>query len=193
MVQIMITRWLIYIPLALVITACGSAKKVSSIDGESYNAFQDEKIQIGYGSTTRQDLGFAVNKVDVDETTIRSYDSIAEYIRSRVPGVEVNPNGSVQIRGQQMLTGPAEALIVVDGVICENINTVNPNQIHSVQVLKDGGSTAIYGNRGGNGVVLITTKMAYKQEQERKAAQKAERQARKAEKEAKKAAKKKNE
>ena len=176
-------------PAALLIAACGSAKKVTEVDGENNSAFQDEKIQIGYGSTTRQDLGFAVNKVDVDETTIRSYDSIAEYIRSRVPGVEINPNGSVQIRGQKMLTGPAEALIVVDGVICENINMVNPNQIHSVQVLKDGGSTAIYGNRGGNGVVLITTKMAYEEQQQRKAAEKAEREARKAEKQAKKAAK----
>lgn len=182
-------KWFVYIPAVLMLAACGSAKKVSSIDGESNTAFQDEKIEIGYGSTTRQNLGFAVNKVDVDETTIRSYDSIAEYIRSRVPGVEINPNGSVQIRGQKMLSGPAEALIVVDGVICENINTVNPNQIHSVQVLKDGGSTAIYGSRGGNGVILITTKMAYEEQQQRKAAEKAEREARKAEKQAKKAAK----
>lgn len=75
--------------------------------------------------------------------------------------------------------GQSEALVVVD----------SPNMVHSVEVLKDGGSTSIYGSRGGNGVVLITTKMAYEEQQQRKAAEKAEREARKAEKQAKKAAK----
>lgn len=180
---------LLLFPVAFLLAACGSAKKVSSIDGESNTAFQDEKIEIGYGSTTREALGFAVDKVNVDDATVRSYSSIADYLRSRVPGVEVNANGTVQIRGQKTLTGPAEALVVVDDVICNNLNTINPNQIHSVQVLKDGGSTAIYGSRGGNGVILITTKMAYEEQQQRKAAEKAEREARKAEKQAKKAAK----
>jgi TonB-dependent SusC/RagA subfamily outer membrane receptor len=99
--------------------------------------------------------------------------------------VEINPNGTLRIRGTQAVMGYSEALIVVDGVITDDINSVNPNQIHSVQVLKDG-SAAIYGSRGGNGVVMITTKMAYETEQARIAA-------RKAEKEAKKAAKKKKE
>lgn len=168
---------LVCVPAVLVLGACGSASKLPT---EKLDNPQNEEIDVGYGSTTREALGGAVNKVSVDKTTIRSYESIAEYIRSRVPGVEINPNGSVQIRGQRMLTGPAEALVVVDGVICENINTVNPNQIHSVEVLKDGGSTAIYGNRGGNGVILITTKMAYETEQAKIAARKAEKEARKA-------------
>lgn len=176
------------VPALLVLASCGSAKKV--FDGGSNPNPKDEVIDVGYGSTTRQDLGFAVNKVNVDETAVSSYQSIFDYIRSRVPGVEVNSNGTLRIRGANALMGNTEALVVVDGVICNNLNTINPNMVHSVQVLKDGGSTAIYGSRGGNGVVLITTKMAYQQEQERKAAEKAERQARKAEKEAKKAANK---
>ena len=171
----------------LVVASCGSAKRVAD-EGKNPNP-KDEVIEVGYGSTTREDLGFAVNKVTVDETAISSYQSIFDYLRSRVPGIEVNSNGTIKIRGQQALMGPSEALVVVDGVICNNLNTINPNTVHSVQVLKDGGSTAIYGSRGGNGVVLITTKMAYEQEQERKAAEKAEREARKAEKQAKKAAK----
>ena len=183
MVQIMKRLFLILVPAALVLSACGSAGKLPK---EKADNPKDEVVEIGYGSTTREALGFAVNKVNVDDATVRSYSSIADYLRSRVPGVEVNANGTVQIRGQMSLTGPAEALVVVDDVICNNINTINPNQIHSVQVLKDGGSTAIYGNRGGNGVILITTKMAYETEQARIAA-------RKAEKEAKKAAKKKKE
>ena len=80
-------------------------------------------------------------------------------------GIEVNPNGTIKIRGQQAVLAPSEALVVIDGVICDNINTINSNQVHSVQVLKDAGSTAIYGSRGGDGVVLITTKMADETEQ----------------------------
>ena len=173
------------IPAVLLLAACGSAKKVTE-NGEPVANPKDEQVEIGYGSVSRQSLGFAVNKVEVDDAAVRSYDSVADYIKSRVPGVEVNPNGTVQIRGQKTFTGPTEALIVVDDVICNNINTINPNQIHSVQVLKDAGSAAIYGSRGGNGVVLITTKMAYQQEQERIAARKAEKEARKAAKAAKK-------
>ena len=184
MVQIMKTRWLILIPAVLMLAACGSAKKLP--EGEKNPNPKDEELEIGYGSTTQEANGFAVNKVNVDAAAVRSYDSIGEYMRSRVPGVDVNPNGTLQIRGQQTFQGPAEALVVVDGVICNDINTINPNQIHSVQVLKDGGSTAIYGSRGGNGVVLITTKMAYETEQAKIAARKAEKEARKAEKAAKK-------
>lgn len=78
-------------PAALLIAACGSAKKVTEVDGENNSAFQDEKIQIGYGSTTRQDLGFAVNKVTVDEMAVSSYQSIFDYIRSRVPASRSTP------------------------------------------------------------------------------------------------------
>ena len=186
MVQISNKLILALVPAALIISACGNAAKVSDGNTVQNPGPQDEEVDIGYGTVTRKDLGFAVNKVDVNEAAVRSYDSIAEYIRSRVPGVEVNPNGTLQIRGQQTFQGPAEALIVVDGVICNDINTINPNHIHSVQVLKDGGSTAIYGLRGGNGVVLFTTKMAYETEQAKIAARKAKKEARKAEKAAKK-------
>ena len=147
---------------------------------------QDQEVQIGYGEAVHREVGSSVNNVKVDEVTVQSYTSIAEYLRSRVPGIEVNPNGTIKIRGQQAVLAPSEALVVVDGVICDNINTINPNQVHSVQVLKDAGSAAIYGSRGGDGVVLITTKMAYETEQAKIAARKAEKEARKAEKAAKK-------
>lgn len=178
-------KWIAIVPAVLILAACGSVKNLPK--SETNPNPQDEEIEVGYGTSSREALGTAVSKVTVDQAIVRSYDSIGEYIRTRVPGVDVNPNGTLQIRGQQTFQGPAEALIVVDGVITDNINTINPNQIHSVQVLKDAGSAAIYGSRGGNGVVLITTKMAYEQKQERKAAEKAEREARKAEKEARKA------
>lgn len=180
MVQMTKVLSLFCVPAVLLLSACGSAGRLPSQKTENP---KDEVVDVGYGSTTRESLGFAVNTVKADEMAVRSYESISDHIRSRVPGVEINPNGTLRIRGTQAVMGYSEALIVVDGVITDDINSVNPNQIHSVQVLKDG-SAAIYGSRGGNGVVMITTKMAYETEQARIAA-------RKAEKEAKKAAKKK--
>ena len=180
MVQMTKVLSLFCVPAVLLLSACGSAGRLPSQKTENP---KDEVVDVGYGSTTREGLGFAVNTVKVDEMAVRSYESISDYIRSRVPGVEINPNGTLRIRGTQALVGYSSPLIVVADVICDNINMVNPNQIHSVQVLKDG-SASIYGSRGGNGVILIKTKMAYETEQAQIAA-------RKAEKEAKKAAKKK--
>ncbi len=175
-----------FIALALlaVLNACGPSSKTPAVPSR-----MDEDVNIGYGSMSRKDLGFAVDKVEVDNNLISSYSSIAEYLRGRVPGVEVNERGGIRIRGNNSIIGPTDALIVVDGVICEDINSVNPNMIQSVEVLKDG-SSSIYGMRGANGVVLITTKAAFEKSQAeleaRRAAKEAEKEARKAARKAKK-------
>ena len=175
-----------FIALALlaVLNACGPSSKTPAVPSR-----MDEDVNIGYGSMSRKDLGFAVDKVEVDNNLISSYSSIAEYLRGRVPGVEVNERGGIRIRGNNSIIGPTDALIVVDGVICEDINSVNPNMIQSVEVLKDG-TSAIYGMRGANGVVLITTKAAFEKSQAeleaRRAAKEAEKEARKAARKAKK-------
>ena len=152
----------------------------------------DEEVNVGYGTMSRKDLGFAVDKLAVDETVVSSYTNIAEYLRGRVAGVEVNANGTIQIRGKNSINSPTEAMVLVDGVECTDINSINPQDIKSVEVLKDG-SAAIYGSLGANGVILITTKGGFEQKMEqeeaRKAALEAEKAARKAQKEARKAAK----
>lgn len=152
----------------------------------------DEDINIGYGTTKRKDLGFAVDKVTVQEDVISSYSNIAEYLRGRVPGLEINSNGGIQIRGNNSLEGPSDALVLVDNVPCANINSINVMDIASVEVLKDA-SASIYGSRGANGVVLITTKGEMERKKIEAEAKEAERKARleakKAAKEAKKAAK----
>ncbi len=157
--------------------ACGPAAKTPP---------KDEQVNIGYGTIDKQALGYAVDKVEVDDQVVRSYSSIAEYLQGRVPGVRVTENGGIQIRGNTNLNGtPGEALIVVDGIICDNINNLNPVNIHSVEVLKDG-SSSIYGARGGNGVVLITTKGEYERKKALEAERAAAREAKKAAKKAKK-------
>ena len=179
MVQIM-KRILLFSLAAGVALACGPAAKTPA------DAPRDEQINIGYGTLDKNALGYAIDKVNVDDQVIRSYSSIAEYLQGRVPGVRVTENGGIQIRGNNNLNGqPSEALIVVDGIICDNINNLNPVNIHSVEVLKDG-SSSIYGSRGGNGVVLITTKGEYERKKALEAERAAAREAKKAAKKAKK-------
>lgn len=139
----------------------------------------DEEVNVGYGTTSRRDLTFAVDKVKVDERVVVTYTSIAEYLRGRVAGVVVNPNGTIQIRGINSINSPTEALIIVDGAPFNDINSLNPNDVQSVEVLKDA-SAAIYGSRGANGVVLITTKKGFIQAQEEQAAKDSLRTAQKA-------------
>lgn len=126
-----------------------------------------ERVQIGYGTADRRDVTTAVSSMtekDLDEgRAMRLVDLLA----SRVPGVRVvtRPDGdlSVRIRGaSDSLSG--EPLIVVDGMpVFSNrmmavLETLNTHDIQRIDVLKDAGSTAIYGVRGGNGVILVTTR-----------------------------------
>ena len=163
------------IPLVslVAICACGPANQTQ------VTSRMDEEVNVGYGTMTRQNIGYAIDKVQVDETVISSYTSIAEYLRGRVAGLEVNPNGTIQIRGKSSINSPTEALVLVDNTPCTDINTINPMDIQSVEVLKDG-STSIYGVQGANGVVLITTKGSFEKKKAEKEAQKAKREAKKA-------------
>lgn len=181
-------RAVIFLNLLALACACGPGTQMPVASP------MDEEVNVGYGTMARKDLGFAVDKVKIDENVIASYSNITEYLRGRVPGVEINGNGKIQIRGKNSINSPTDALVVVDGVECSDINTINPRDIQSVEVLKDA-SAAIYGSRGANGVVLITTKGGFQrkqaQEAEQKAQREAEKAARQAAREARKAARKK--
>ena len=157
----------------ILLGACGPGKRVPVASP------MEEEVNVGYGTTSRKDLTFAVDKVNVDERAVVTYSSIAEYLRGRVAGVIINPNGTIQIRGINSINSPTEALIIVDGAPFDDINSLNPNDVQSVEVLKDA-SAAIYGSRGANGVVLITTKKGYVQSQEQQAAKDSLRAAQKA-------------
>ena len=180
-----------FIPLVILVAicACGPANQTQ------VTSQMDEEVNVGYGAMSRQRIGFAIDKVQVDERAISSYTNIAEYLRGRVAGLEVNPNGTIQIRGKNSINSPTEALVLVDNSPCTDINTINPMDIQSIEVLKDG-SASIYGVQGTNGVVLITTKGNFEKKKVEKeslvAEHKAMREARKAEREAKKATRKQN-
>ena len=166
-------KYFISLVSLVTICACGPANQTRVASR------MDEEVNVGYGTMSRQGVGYAIDKVQVDNTVISSYTNIAEYLRGRVAGLEVNPNGTIQIRGKNSLNSPTEALVLVDNIPCTDINTINPMDIQSVEVLKDG-SASIYGVQGANGVVLITTKGSVEKKKAEKEAQKAKREAKKA-------------
>ena len=143
----------------LTCTACGIFGKGNGTPANK----NDEKINIGYGEVNKKDFTGSVGHMDTGkDQSISSYATIYDYIEGRVAGVEVVRDGGtpiIQIRGAvNMDLSPAPALIIVDGSETYDISYLNPNDVKSVDVLKDASSCAIYGDRGANGVVVITTK-----------------------------------
>ena len=125
----------------------------------------DELVVIGYGTVKRKDLTTAVSTVGEDALANRPIVSAAQAIQGKAPGVAVQmPTGApgsgmtVRVRGTTSFNGSNEPLYVVDGVPVDNINFLSPSDIENMQILKDASSAAIYGSRGANGVVIITTK-----------------------------------
>ena len=128
------------------------------------NSF-NEAVVIGYGTVRKADLAGSVAAMDAKAFKAQPITRVSDALQGRVSGVQVIgsgiPGGSVKIRvrGTGSIHNSNEPLYVVDGVVRESgLDGINPEDIQSMQVLKDASSTAIYGSRGANGVVLITTK-----------------------------------
>lgn len=127
----------------------------------------DEVVVIGYGTTKRQDFTGAVSSVRLENSPIAltSNMNAMESLKGNVAGLDVGATNSaggspsLQLRGQKSISGSNSPLIVLDGVIyMGSINDINPNDIASIDVLKDATSAAAYGSRSANGVIIITTK-----------------------------------
>jgi TonB-linked SusC/RagA family outer membrane protein len=126
----------------------------------------EEVVAIGYGSQKKSDLTGAVVSVASEDMNMGgTVSSAAQALQGRTAGVVVTQNSkapggsvSVRIRGSNSISSNNEPLYVVDGFPTSNGSDINPNDIESMQILKDASATAIYGARGANGVILITTK-----------------------------------
>jgi TonB-dependent starch-binding outer membrane protein SusC len=133
-----------------------------------------EVVVVGYGTQRKLETTGAIASVKSDEITQLPVSNVAQGLQARVAGVQINQNTgapggniSVRVRGTNSINGTSEPLYVIDGIQVSNgggindvnpLATINPGDIESVEVLKDASATAIYGARGANGVVLITTK-----------------------------------
>ncbi|MEO6404535.1 MAG: TonB-dependent receptor [Ferruginibacter sp.] len=129
-------------------------------------ANSDEVVVIGYQSVRRRDLLASVSSVGAKDLKDIPINSVGEALNGRLAGVtattsEGSPDATIRIRirGGMSITGDNTPLFIIDGVQVENgLNTISPQDIQSIDVLKDAAATAIYGARGANGVVVITTK-----------------------------------
>jgi TonB-linked SusC/RagA family outer membrane protein len=134
-------------------------------------AVGNEVVVVGYGTQRKKDLTGSVASVPVEDMLKAPVKSFDEALAGRVAGVQVNSNDgqpgsgfNITIRGQNSLTQDNSPLYVVDGFPIEgaNNNAINPADIESIEVLKDASASAIYGARGANGVILITTRSGKK-------------------------------
>ncbi|MBA6154050.1 SusC/RagA family TonB-linked outer membrane protein [Gelidibacter maritimus] len=126
----------------------------------------DEVIIVGYGTTTRQAYAGTAKTVEAENIEFKNYSNVSQSLAGEAAGVSViNTSGqpgstsTIRIRGFGSVNGNRAPLYVVDGVpFSGSLNAINPSDIQSTTILKDATATAIYGSRGANGVVLITTK-----------------------------------
>lgn len=129
------------------------------------NQLLDEVVVIGYGSMKRKDITTAVSVVSTADIDERPIIDAAQALQGKAAGIQVvQPSGapgegmSIRVRGATSVQASNEPLYIVDGMPNDNISSLSPADIESMQVLKDASSAAIYGARAANGVVLITTK-----------------------------------
>ncbi|HEX6431362.1 MAG TPA: SusC/RagA family TonB-linked outer membrane protein, partial [Niastella sp.] len=137
------------------------------------NADLDQVVVVGYGTSKRRDLTGSVYSVKPGQVTATPVANAAEALQGRIPGLDITRTSgapgagvNIQLRGNRTLNGTANGqsgtsstpLIIIDGFQGGNISDLNPNDIESIEVLKDASSTAIYGWMGANGVIIVTTK-----------------------------------
>ena len=126
----------------------------------------DEVVVVGYGTQRKSNVVGSVVSVEVNEATAVPTTNVSEMLRGRAAGVQVNlgdarPGGTsnIVIRGNVSVAPNGNSpLIIVDGLPFDNLNDVAPDDIANIEILKDASSTAIYGSRASNGVILVTTK-----------------------------------
>ena len=135
------------IALAALVVGCGvSHQKNLNEDG----------VDIGYGVQDPDHVSTAVSNVKVKKHEAQTYSNMYDYLRGRVPGVQVTADNRIIIRGIGTNSSNTDPLILVDGVETTDLSTLDPIYVKSVDVIKDG-SSAIYGMQGANGVIIIKT------------------------------------
>lgn len=128
----------------------------------------DEIVVIGYGTQRKSDLTGSVSSVSSEDLTAVPVSRVDQALQGRASGVQVTQTSGapgagtvIRVRGGNSITGSNEPLWVIDGIVVGtnfNLNNINSNDIKSIEILKDASSIAIYGSRGANGVILVTTK-----------------------------------
>jgi len=128
----------------------------------------DDVVVVGYGTQKKRAVTGSVVSIGYDQFKDRSFSNVAQSLEGAIAGVNISTSQgapgfgpTIKIRGTSSITAGTTPLFVVDGMALENfdLNLINPQDIQSVEILKDAASSAIYGSRGANGVILVTTKL----------------------------------
>lgn len=157
----------------LEVSYIGYQTKEVTVDGSVLNVvladdanFLEDVVVIGYGSLQRKDISSSITSVNANDFNKGSYTSPAELLQGKVPGLTItqdsdpNGTGSISLRGASSLREGAamEPYYVIDGVPGVDLSLVAPDDIESIDVLRDASATAIYGSKAANGVIIVTTK-----------------------------------
>ena len=142
----------------------GNSSNLSIVLQED-NAQLDEVVVVGYGTMKKSDLTGSISSTDGAKLAAKGTTNAMEALQGSVPGAQITQSSgragsdfNIQIRGKSSIQGTSTPLYVVDGVICDDIAFLNPQDIERMDILKDASSTAIYGSRATAGVVIVTTK-----------------------------------
>ena len=135
------------VAFAACLVGCGASRYVR----------EDDSVDVGYGVQDRDHVTTSVSNVKVRKHEAQTYSSMYDYLRGRVPGVQVTSDNRIIIRGIGTNSDNFDPLILVDGVEMTDLSTLDPQYVESVDVIKDG-SSAIYGMQGANGVIIIKTR-----------------------------------
>lgn len=161
--------------VVLVFTSVGYISQEVSVGSRSVvnvslvpdNKALAEVVVVGYGTQKKSDVTGSISSINDKALKEVPTSNMVSALQGRVAGLEIQRTGStpgsgnqIRIRGERSINGSNDPLVVLDGIPFEggNLNDINPNDIASVDVLKDASATAIYGSRGANGVILVTTK-----------------------------------
>ncbi len=142
------------------------SQAIYNVELESETALLNELVVVGYGEQKKSDVTGSIVSISAAQINERPVANTLQAMQGRAAGVDISSNerpgqlGSITIRGVRSLTASNSPLYVVDGIplISGGIDNINPMDIESIDVLKDASATAIYGSRGANGVVIISTK-----------------------------------
>ncbi len=144
-------------------------KTVINVTLSESSKFLSEVVVVGYGTKKKSDLTGSIASISSSDIVKSKAPNAQEALQGRLPGVDVKRSSgkpgadmTVEIRGVNSIYGNTQPLYVVDGIPVANINDINPSDIERMDVLKDASSTAIFGSRGANGVIIVTTKRGTK-------------------------------
>ncbi|MBR4572741.1 MAG: TonB-dependent receptor [Prevotella sp.] len=141
-----------------------AGKSSVNVTLEDDNTTLNDLVVVGYGTMKKSDLTGSVSSVNTEQLNAKGASTVLGNLQGSTPGVNITTSGrvgesaSIEIRGKSSINKDVSPLYVVDGVFCDDIDWLNPQDIEKIDILKDASSTAIYGSRATAGVVMVTTK-----------------------------------